>query len=195
LNLPDLIVTAVNWVPSPAFAGNNLVFRATVKNQGAGPTPAGIVLGVGFSVDGGPETTWSASRTAALAPGASVTLSADGGLNGKSVWTAVAGPHTVTATANDIFRFPESNESNNALTASLPIPAGPPKMNGFGLGASGAAGFSFSATPGLSYRVEYKNDLAAAQWSNLVDVVARSNAVQISDPLGPAPRRFYRVAE
>src|SRR5206468_1364730 len=78
LNLPDVIVTAISWNPNPSFAGSNIVFRATVKNQGTASTPSGVVLGVGFSLDGGPNVTWSGSFATALVPGASVTLTADG---------------------------------------------------------------------------------------------------------------------
>ena len=87
---PDLVVTAVTTTPGTPVAGEAVRFGATVKNQGTGSTPAGTVLGVTFSANGGP-TSWSDTNTAALAPGASVTLTANGGTGGASTWTAVAG--------------------------------------------------------------------------------------------------------
>jgi CARDB protein len=195
LSLPDLIVTAIGWSPNPAFAGSNVVFRATVKNQGAASTPSGVVLGVGFSLDGGPNVTWSASDTVALAPGASVTLVADGGPLGKNTWTAVAGPHVLTATADDVNRIPESNENNNSLSANLNISTGRP-MIGPVTNTNNVLGFSFSATAGLTYRVEYKNSLSDTQWLTLgPDQLASSTSVWVSDNLTNASGRFYRILQ
>ena len=195
-NFPDVVVTAISWTPNPAFSNNNVTFRATVKNQGTAPTPSGVILGVGFSVDGGPNVSWSGGYTTALAPGASVTLSANGGPAGLSTWKATAGMHTVTATADDINRFAESNESNNALSAPLPISGGPPRIGPANLATNGVVNFSFSATAGLLYRVQYKNDLSDAQWINLsADITAASNTVPVGDTTIGRSRRFYRVVQ
>src|SRR5258705_12173369 len=58
VNLPDVVVTAVGWTPNPPYAGNHIVFPATVKNQGTAPTPAGPTHGVGFSIDGSRNVSW-----------------------------------------------------------------------------------------------------------------------------------------
>jgi Phosphodiester glycosidase/CARDB len=118
--LPDVIVTAVDWSPANLVTGTRLVFRATVKNQGTGPTPTGVILGVGFLVDG-IAASWTDKYTNALAPGASITLTADGGPNGTNVWVATAGSHTVTATVDDIGRFSETDETNNVRTTTFII--------------------------------------------------------------------------
>src|SRR5205823_11507044 len=164
VSLPDVIVTAVGWTPNPPFAGNHVVFRATVKNQGTGSTPSGTVLGVGFSIDGSANVSWSGSYTTALPPGASVTLSADGGPTGN-YWTATAGPHTLTATADDINRFPESNENNNSFSTALSISTGAPRINSFAI-TNNTASFSFTATVGIHYQVQYTSDLTVP-WQNL----------------------------
>jgi hypothetical protein len=195
-SLPDVIVTAVAWTPNPAFANNNVTFRAAVKNQGAAPTPSGTILGVGFSIDGGPNVTWSGGYTTSLAPGASVTLTANGGPMGASAWKATAGMHTLTATVDDVNRFAESDENNNAMAVNLPISAGPPKVSQIHVTTDNTVNFTLSATGGIPYRVQYKNDLNDAEWMNLgSDIVASSNSVPISDSLNGAAQRFYRVLQ
>ena len=52
---------------------------------------------------------------------------------------------------------------------------------------------TWSAIPGHAYRVQFKNYLTDANWSNLVpDVTATFTTASISDPVG-AMQRFYRV--
>ena len=58
---------------------------------------------------------WSGGYTGPLPSGASVILTANGGVN-TAYWTATAGAHAVTANVDDINRFPEGNENNNLLT-------------------------------------------------------------------------------
>lgn len=63
--------------------------------------------------------------------------------------------------------------------------------------SAGISGLDFvltwSAIPGQKYRVQYKDDLNAPQWLNLVpDVTATLNTADIIDPLGGG-QRFYRV--
>src|SRR5205823_6750917 len=112
--LPDVVVTAVSWTPANLFTGTNIVFKATVLNQGSAATPSGITLGVGFNMDGAGTVSWSGSYSSPLAPNASVLLTADGGPSGVNYWSATAGAHTIIATVDDINRFPESIEDNNA---------------------------------------------------------------------------------
>jgi hypothetical protein len=119
----DLIVTSVGWLPASPAAGSHVVFSAVVKNQGQTATPAGTVLGLQFAVDGVTSpVNWSDNDTAALAPGASVTLTATGGTNGVNYWTATSGAHPVQAWVDDVNRIGESNETNNKLSATLSVP-------------------------------------------------------------------------
>ncbi|PYJ57927.1 MAG: hypothetical protein DME24_18015 [Verrucomicrobia bacterium] len=195
-NLPDVIVTAVSWTPNPAFANNNVTFRATVKNQGTAPTPSNVTLGVGFSIDGGPNVTWSGGYTRAIFPGASVILTADGGPTGSSTWKATPGMHTLTATADDINRFPESNEGNNAMSVKLAISSGAPRISQIGVSTNNVLKFTFSATGGIHYQVQFKNDLSGGQWSDLgAETTANSNTVPVSDNLSGVTQRFYRVLQ
>jgi fibronectin type 3 domain-containing protein len=120
---PDLIVTSISWTPNPIAAGNQVVFSCVVKNQGTAATPAGTTIGVQFAVDGATSPiNWSDTDTTSLAPGASVTLTANNGTNGVNYWPATSGSHTVQAWVDDVNRIAESNENNNKLTASFSVP-------------------------------------------------------------------------
>jgi hypothetical protein len=136
--LPDLIVTGISWSPANPAAGQAVTFSATIKNQGMASTPNGVIHGVLFSVDGTPVT-WSDNSTASLAPGASRTVTANGGPSGSSTWTATAGTHTILANVDDINRMAESNESNNTLSTSMTVTSG---------GAPPAAPTNLSASAG-----------------------------------------------
>jgi len=123
----DLVVTNVSWTPSSPIAGDAVTFKATVKNQGTGATPAGTIVGVAFAVDG-LGVTWSDTDTASLAPGASVTLTANSGPAGVAFWNGTAGTHTIEARVDDavdVNRILESNESNNRLSATLTVYSSP----------------------------------------------------------------------
>jgi hypothetical protein len=193
VSLPDVIVTAVGWTPDPPFAGNQIVFWAMVKNQGTAPTPAGTTLGVGFSIDGSANVSWSGGYSSALPPGNSVKLTADGGPTGN-YWTTTAGAHTLTAIADDVNRFSESNESNNSMSAYLAISTGPPLINSFSV-TNQTMRFTFTATSGLHYQVQYKTNLFDSIWQNLGgQITAGSTAVPVSDPASPT-RKFYRVVQ
>ena len=106
-SLPDVIVTQL------AYA--NGIFTSTVKNQGTAATPAGVTIGVGYSVDGVNKT--YGFVIGPLAAGASVTI----GTNGVA-YTIPTGTHTIIAYADDVNRFAESNETNNQLSQSITVP-------------------------------------------------------------------------
>jgi hypothetical protein len=117
---PDLIVTDVTWSPASPHTGNSVVFTATVKNIGVAATPAGVIVGVGFKVDGH-SAGCNGSSSASLAPGASVTLTANA--CSPSAWTALVGTHTVVATVDDPSnaRIRESNETNNTRSETITV--------------------------------------------------------------------------
>ena len=129
--MPDLVVTSI--AKPTATAGSPVQFSATVKNQGTAATPAGVIIGVQFQVDAKSAFTWSDTDKTSLAPGASVTLTANGGQAGAS-WTATTGTHSVRAYVDDVNRIGESNEANNILTspfttsAAAPIPPAMPDL-------------------------------------------------------------------
>ena len=125
---PDLVVTDISWTPANPATGNAVTLKATIKNQGDAPTPAGVKHGVLFTFDDGAAGSgvWSDAHTTAIAPGASVTVTANGGSAGAT-WKAVEGTHTVKANVDDVNRIAESNENNNVMSkeivvGSLPVP-------------------------------------------------------------------------
>jgi len=105
--LPDVIVTSLSYASG--------VFTSTVKNQGTAATPAGIAIGIAYSVDGVYRTWGDVSEP--LAAGASVTIGTNGG-----PYTIPNGTHTITAYVDDENRFAESDETNNQLSQPITIP-------------------------------------------------------------------------
>ncbi|MES3024573.1 MAG: CARDB domain-containing protein [Pseudomonadota bacterium] len=114
---PDLVVTDIVWSPAKPTLGQAVTFSATVKNQGDGATPAGISHKVSFAVDGN-TVTWSDQNTSALAPGASVTLTANAGAGGAT-WAMAAASQVITATVNEQNLIVESNAANNTFSKIL----------------------------------------------------------------------------
>ncbi len=107
--LPDVIVTDLVY--------SNGVFTSTIKNQGTAPTPSGVTIGVGYSVDGVYKT-WGA-RSTALAAGATATISTNGG-----AYIIPNGTYTISAKVDDLNRFAELDEANNSLTLPLTVNSG-----------------------------------------------------------------------
>jgi uncharacterized repeat protein (TIGR03803 family) len=57
-----------------------------------------------------------------------------------------------------------------------------------------AFNFSWGAVVGLNYQIQFKTNLAQTAWADLGSALAATNGtVQVSDPIGPGPQRFYRV--
>jgi hypothetical protein len=96
-------------------------------------------------------------------------------------------------------RWPDGAAAIYALPAPTPgAPNAPPA--GVGViritGVSAANGLlqlTWETQPGLAYRVEFKNDLAAPTWQRLADLTANSAATSLVDNSGSSPQRFYRI--
>jgi hypothetical protein len=116
---PDLVITDLTCEPANPKPGDKVVFIATVKNVGQGPTPYGTIISAGFSVDG-QFTSWCDNVHEPLAAGASVPLRANYGPRGTQFWTATAGGHVIKALVDDIDRIPgELSKYNNMAEHSL----------------------------------------------------------------------------
>jgi hypothetical protein len=62
--------------------------------------------------------------------------------------------------------------------------------------ADGEIHLNVGATVGKTYRLEFKDDLNAANWSPLgADQVATSTTLPFTDEIGANPQRFYRVRQ
>jgi hypothetical protein len=116
----DLVVTNVTMSPANPAPGQAVSFSATISNFGANTKPAGAINGVGFFVDG-TKVNWSDSNTGALAPGQSLTLTANSGAGGVATWAATAGAHTLQAFVDDVNRIAEGDETNNKLSAPFSV--------------------------------------------------------------------------
>ena len=128
---PDLVVTDIVWDPVDPISGDLVTFQATVTNQGNAPTPGGVSHRVCFTVGDGTtgSSVWSDGHTTSIAPGASVTLTANAGPAGAT-WKAVAGTHTVTAHVDDVDRIAESDEDNNTLRKEIVVRSQPVPIRG-----------------------------------------------------------------
>ncbi len=135
---PDLVVTDISWEPTNPAPGSAVTLKATVKNQGDAATPAGTKHGVLFTFDDGAAGpgVWSDTYTRSIAPGAWVTLTANGGSAGAA-WKAVEGTHTVKATVDDVNRIAEASETNNILTKSITVAKSTPQPEKGDLNADG----------------------------------------------------------
>lgn len=102
--LADVVVTMLTY--------SNGNFTATVTNQGEAATPAGVWVGVGYSVDG-TFRTWG-SVMGPLAAGASIDIGTQGGQ-----YVMPNGSHSITAFVDDVNRFAESAENNNTFSTTL----------------------------------------------------------------------------
>ncbi len=119
--LPDVVITSLSTSVSPIYAGNGVVFRAMVKNQGGAATPTGSGKGIGIGFSLGAFFCYrGADENLALAAGASQLFSANGP-GGAFTWPAVLGTHTLSATVDDINRFPEVDENNNTSVTNLNV--------------------------------------------------------------------------
>jgi len=123
--LPDLVVTGLFWSPEIPEKGDSILLSVVVMNVGRAATPEGVTLGVGFNIldTEGREVlvVWSDNHSKALAPGETVLLRANSGIDGVNTWTAVEGSYRIVAYADDMNRIAESNEDNNVMEKFLNI--------------------------------------------------------------------------
>ena len=106
--LPDLVPTSISYSSATG------AFTSVVSNQGAVPTPAGVPIGVSYSVDG-TKCSWGAVG-GPLAAGATVTIGSQGGS-----CVIPDGTHTITVFADDVNRMAETNKTNNTLSQTITI--------------------------------------------------------------------------
>jgi hypothetical protein len=118
--LPDVIVSSISISPVVLMAGQPITFSVVITNQGSGPTPAQVPVGVSFEVDGA-VLSWNDTYTRSIPPGGSATLTASNGPSGTAGVTLGLGNHRVQAWVNDIGRYPESNMNNNKLYLNFNI--------------------------------------------------------------------------
>ncbi len=125
--LPDMIVTDITWTPATPVPSDQVVFSAVVQNIGTGPTPDGTIVDCLFTIQqSGVQVarTWEDDQTAAIAAGASVTMTANGSpTTGVNYWVATAGTFQIVALTNGNIRFSEIDLTNNTLTETIVVAA------------------------------------------------------------------------
>jgi hypothetical protein len=78
--------------------------------------------------------------------------------------------------------------AQRVATGKVPVPSGSMKLS-----AVGDARLTWPATSGKIYRVQYKNSLADAEWTDLKpDVLATGSTASLDVPKD-GPQRFYRI--
>ena len=145
--IPDVIVTSLSYA--------NGVFTSTVKNQGTGASPSGVIIGVSYRVDGVAKT-FSDTAIGPLAAGASKTI-------GTSAAPYTIPDDTIMAYVDDVNRFAESNETNNKRSQSITINSTPTlslTANPVQVSAGGAATLSWASQHTTSCT-------ASAGWSGI----------------------------
>jgi hypothetical protein len=166
---PDVIVESVTINPSAPAPGSAVTFTAVVRNIGGEPTPANQVIGVSFRVDGS-QVTWG-TVPGPLAAGASVTVPVTGGS-----WSATAGTHQLVAVADDVDRFAEADEGNNAFAPQTLEVQGPTASAGgrFGMNidpanpAGNPSAVELRAAGVRWARVEYKRGFGFAYYDSVL---------------------------
>jgi hypothetical protein len=115
-----------------------------------------------------------------------------GASTGAFSWTptsAQVGTTTITV------RVTDNGSPALSATATFDVvvsaQAGPITIDGT-ITANGSPGIGWTAENGVTYRVEYKNNLIDPDWTLLQQVTGTGEAVSIVDP-NPGQTRFYRV--
>ncbi|MCX6902644.1 MAG: lamin tail domain-containing protein [Verrucomicrobia bacterium] len=76
----------------------------------------------------------------------------------------------------------------------LPPSATSPQLGGIAMdGSASTLSFSFMGYSGVLYRIEYKDDLGATDWTPLATYVGSNSMIVVTDTLSPIGQRFYRV--
>jgi beta-glucosidase len=122
---PDLILTKVWTVPAAPKVGDQVSFLALIVNRGTGASPAGIIHGISFNIDG-TQVCWSGDLTNSIPAGGMAFACSSGSSSGADTWTATAGTHTLTTIVDDINRIAECIETNNQLDTSITVSQGKP---------------------------------------------------------------------
>lgn len=118
----DLIVTDITTSPADPQPGDQVTLSAVIKNIGQGATPSGVKHGVRFSIDTlNNYFSWNDQHFGSIAPGASVTLQASGGVNGTTWTPGSEGLYELIAWVNDDLSVSESNTNNNVYQETIQI--------------------------------------------------------------------------
>jgi beta-glucosidase len=126
---PDLLIADLKTVPPYPQPGQNVLFLATVRNQGSAATVPGSVIKANFTLDG-QLVSWSDEYSASIPPGGMALVCGNKGPGGVNFWTA-GGPetHSVSASVDPDNSIDECVETNNSSSTQLTVyPIPPPNL-------------------------------------------------------------------
>jgi len=128
-----------------------------------------------------------------LGPGAPAGAAIDP-LTGRLTWTAPAdgepGTNTLTVRVTDNGTPPLSAEMSFTVGVVAPL-----QIKAMAL-TDQMLTLTWRASPGQTYRVEYKTDLRKAAWNTLpITIAATNHQAAFVDSLGAGPMKFYRIVE
>ncbi|MDW8309490.1 MAG: hypothetical protein RMK20_08970, partial [Verrucomicrobiales bacterium] len=172
-------------------------FQVTVNEVNQAPALAAIAS---RTVHAGMAVTFTNTATDADLPPNALSFSLDPGAPAGASISATTGVFswlTTPAHAGGAFPITVRVTDNGAPplsdSKSFTVTVQPPPAIHETRVESGNFLLTWSAIPGVTYRVQYKNNLEDAVWTNLPpDVTATGPTASQTDPLGPT-QRFYRV--
>jgi beta-glucosidase len=124
---PDLLITGITTVPRYPVLGDRVLFLATIKNQGAGPSPAGTPLKVSFRI-GGRDVSWTDEFSGSIPTGGMALVCANKGPAGSNMWNAdTVGTFSIEGRVDPENVIDEAVEENNTLTIQASVVPTPPK--------------------------------------------------------------------
>jgi hypothetical protein len=218
LNQTNLVVTnqlITNWPPGAALwlvwtmadpAGkaqglgiDNLSFSASTVAPNTAPVLAPIanqllILGQTLSLTASATDTDLPPQTLtfSLGPGAPAGATI-GPASGQLSWTPTNAPATNTLSVIVTDNGIPSLSATQSFTVIVLPPAPRPQLGNVSLGAS-TLSFSWPSAAGYLYRVQYKTDLTATNWTTLdADQPGTGLPLSLTVGLTNAPQCFYRV--
>jgi hypothetical protein len=152
----------------------------------------------------GQTLTFIAHATDAEAPPQTLSYTLDGGLpagahldtaSGQFTWTPTAAqaPRTNQVTV----RVTDNGTPPLSVAQTITITVWPrPQVAGAVSGSNGQFQLSFGTVPGKLYRIEYKTDLSAAQWTVWQEnIVGTGGVLTYPEVATGQAQRFYRVVQ
>ncbi len=181
--------------PSQVAVGGNATYTITVTNQG--PNTANLVTVANPIIAGSAHVSSTASQGSCTVAAGVVTCNLGSLASGSSATITLvttmnsAGMQTNTATVTSATIDPVSG-NNTSSSAVLVYPKPVLQNLSFSSGA-GTFSMSIATANGVTYRVEYKNELFDPAWTTLTSITGDGTIQTITDPGPLPPTRFYRV--
>jgi hypothetical protein len=205
--------TGASYTRSNVQAEHSGAYTVTVTNPAGSVSsdPATLLVNTAPSlaaipsrtVHAGSPVVVTASASDPEAPPQTLNFSLDASPTGASIdpgsgvfnWTASAAdvgtPKTVTV------RVTDNGTPSQSAVQSFTVTVVSPVVIASAVVANDTITLSWNSIPGQTYRVQYKENLTDADWTDLTDVMADAETASVVGGLvndtGPIPQRFYRI--